>query len=116
MTPLSQVFVRNIVVASVLAAAAAISAEDAPLHLFEFEEPPSKPVYEWLAEQDFLLERHAANRKRIELYHADGAMHVRVKRPSFGLVVHELDVPQARHLELSWGISKYPAGASYQHA
>ncbi len=94
-------------VASVLAAAAAISAEDAPLHVFEFEQPPSKPLYEWLKDGDFSLERHADNPDRIEIYHADSALHLRVKRPSFGMLVHELDVPGARHLELGWGVSRY---------
>ncbi len=115
MTSLLKAFMYKTTVASVLAAAAAISAEDAPLHVFEFEQPPSKPLYEWLEDGDFSLERHADNPDRIEIYHADSALHVRVKRPSFGMLVHELDVPGARHLELGWGVSRYPEGASYQH-
>jgi hypothetical protein len=94
---------------------AAQGAEDAPLHAFEFREAPPQPLYEWLAAGEFSLERHADDPDRIELYHADEALHIRVKKPSFGMVVHELDLPGANHLELDWGVSDFPEGASYEH-
>jgi hypothetical protein len=96
-------------------AASAVTAEDAPVHAFDFEAPPPVPVYEWLASSEFSLERHADNRDRIEFFHARRALHFRVKKPSFGMVVHELDIPGARHVDLEWGVSDYPEGASYEH-
>jgi len=90
-------------------------AEDDHLYAFEFAATADESPYEWLAASEFSLERHADDPDRIELYHANDALHVRVKKPAFGMVVHELDIPGARHLELEWGVSDYPDGASYEH-
>ncbi|EED36318.1 hypothetical protein NOR51B_2268 [Luminiphilus syltensis NOR5-1B] len=99
---------------STLVATVALGAEESLLHEFDFSGVPGQAPYEWLAAREFSLERHADNRDRIELYHANEALHVRVKKPSFGMVVHELDLPGAKHLDLDWGVSDYPEGASYE--
>jgi hypothetical protein len=90
-------------------------AEDAPVRSFDFAAVAAEDVYEWLASSEFSLERHADNRDRIEIYHADEALHIRARKPSFGMVVHELDLPGVRHLDLEWGVSDFPEGASYEH-
>jgi len=98
----------------VFGATSAESEENQPLHVFDFARRDVAPAYGWLAASNFELERHADDRDRIELSQDDGGLHVRVKKPSFGLVLHELDLPGARHLELQWGVSDFPDGASYE--
>ena len=100
------------------AAGGAYAAEATPgttLHTFDFTGQRSLSAYEWLAHQAFRLEKHADDRARIELYHADDALHLKVKKPAFGLIVHEQDITGARHVRLHWGVSDYPEGASYEH-
>ncbi|EED30539.1 hypothetical protein NOR53_451 [gamma proteobacterium NOR5-3] len=98
-----------------LVAGVDVHAENSALHEFNFSGEPTRTAYEWLTVSDFSLERHADNPDRIEFYHKDEALHLRVKKPSFGMAVHELDIPSARHLELLWGVSDFPEGASYEH-
>jgi hypothetical protein len=88
--------------------------EDEPLHVFDFAGDRKQPAYDWLEASKFELERHADDRRHIELNRAEDGLHLKVKKPSFGMVVHELDVPGAKHLELHWGVSDFPEGASYQ--
>jgi hypothetical protein len=90
-------------------------AQDAALYAYEFSAVPGESPYDWLAASAFSLKRHANDPDRIELFHADGALHMRAKRPAFGMVVHELDIPETRHVELEWGVSDFPEGASYEH-
>ena len=97
------------------AVVAGVHAQDSPLHEFDFSGEPTMTAYELLAASEFSLERHASNSDRIEFHRKDAALHVSVKKPSFGMAVHELDVPGARHLELLWGVSDFPEGASYEH-
>ena len=96
-------------------AGATDAAAGATIHAFEFTGERSLTAYEWLAYRAFRLEKHAEDRDRIELYHADDALHLKVKKPAFGLIVHEQDIPGARYVRLEWGVSDYPDGASYEH-
>jgi hypothetical protein len=91
------------------------AADEDPLHVFEFAGQPGMSSYAWLEQKRFSLERQADDPKRIELYHADEALHIRVKRAAFGMVVHEQDILGARHASLRWGVSDFPEGASYEH-
>ena len=97
-----------------LCARNAVAADDVALAL-DFDGKPGLTTYQWLDERDFQLKKHAADPKKIEFFHADGALHLRVKKPAFGMVIHEADVPDANRLRLQWGVSDYPDGVSYQH-
>ena len=102
--------------AAVLAVRAAGAGAETPQPLaIDFGAHGDLSTYEWLEANDFTLQRHADDPDRIELYHADDALHVRVKRPSFGMAIRPVEAPQARRLRLHWGVSDYPEGASYQH-
>ena len=85
------------------------------IHHFDFAGEESLPARAWLESQDFLLKQHATHSDKIDLYHAEGALHVRAKEAAFGLILHELDINGANHVRMHWGVSTYPAGASYQH-
>ncbi len=97
-----------------LCSLAAPAAEDVALAL-NFDRKPGLDTYQWLDARDFQLKKHATDPKKIEFFHADGALHLRVKKPAFGMVIHEADVPEASSLRLHWGVSDYPEGVSYQH-
>lgn len=104
-----------LVIAATVAASHGLAADEVPLHAFDFSGHSEQGVYEWLKASEFALERHADDPDRIELYHADEALHIQVKKPSFGMVVHELDLPGTRHMDVEWGVSDFPEGASYEH-
>lgn len=99
----------------VFCAAASAASDEALIQRFDFAGDTELPAREWLRVREFLLEHHATDGDRIELYQADAALHVRVKEPAFGLIVHEQDIPGASRVRLHWGVSQYPEGASYEH-
>ncbi len=81
----------------------------------DFTTPAGLEADNWLEQAGFELKRHAADPDRIEFQHRDESVHVLVKQPSFGLAVRPLSLPGADRLRLYWGVSEFPAGASYQH-
>ena len=101
-----------------LLAVPAIGAASTPasaVHRFDFAGISDTSPDDWLKARDFILEHDAKDRSKIRLTHADDALHLQVVRPAFGFIVHEQDIPGAMHVELHWGVSSFPAGASYEH-
>jgi hypothetical protein len=49
------------------------------IHHFDFAGEESLPARAWLESQDFLLKQHATHSDEIDLYHAEGALHVRAR-------------------------------------
>ena len=85
------------------------------IHQFEFGGEPGAPARNVLASRNFVLKQDAEDEHKINLYHADDALHIQVTKPAFGIFLHEEDIPEARHVRLHWGVSTYPKGASYEH-
>ncbi len=42
-------------------------------------------------------------------------MHIRTKKSAFGMIYRELDAPGASRARITWGVSEFPEGASYEH-
>jgi hypothetical protein len=89
--------------------------DDGVVYALDFAGSDSEPAQDWLNANGFALKRHADNPKRIELHRDAEGLHVRTKKPSFGLAVRPLSVPNARAMRLNWGVSDYPDGVSYEH-
>ena len=85
------------------------------IHQIDFGGEPNTSARDLLARSSFVLEHDAKNGDKINLYHTEDALHIQVKKPSFGILIHEQDIPEANHLRLHWGVSDYPQGASYEH-
>ena len=85
------------------------------IHQFDFGAEPNSPAQKVLEGRSFVVKKDAADEDKIKLNHTPDALHVQVNSPSFGMIVHEEDVPGANHIRLQWGVSTYPQGASYEH-
>lgn len=85
------------------------------IHLIEFGGEPNTSPRDLLASRSFVLEHDAKDGDKINLYHTEDALHIQVNNPSFGILIHEKDIPEANHLRLHWGVSEFPEGASYEH-
>ncbi len=84
------------------------------VHQVDFAGKTGVSTYHWLQSGGFLLQHDAKNQAKIHLSQSDGALHFKVLKPSFGLILHEEDAQDANHLRMLWGVSKFPAGASYE--
>ena len=91
----------------------AFAASDLILAL-DFSGEPGVETYQWLDQKNFVLKHDASNPDKIEIFHAQGALHLRAKKPAFGMVIHEVDVLGAKRMLVHWGVADYPDGASYQ--
>ena len=89
-------------------------AGDAVIHRTDFGGDTGIPTVAWLEREKFILKHDAGKHDKIHLSQSEGALHVTVKKAAFGLIIHEQDVPGARHVRLHWGVSHYPEGASYE--
>jgi len=85
------------------------------IHKFEFGGEPGTPARTALTGRNFVLKQDAGNEHKIKLYHTEDALHLQVNEPAFGIILHEQDIPEAKHVRLHWGVSTYPEGASYEH-
>ena len=85
-----------------------------PLLSMDFSAEPGTKTYQWLDRNSYVLKRDTRDPDKIELFHAQGALHLRAKKPAFGMVFHEADVVGARRMRVQWGVADYPGGASYQ--
>lgn len=93
---------------------AGASAHSQVVYRVDFAGQPGVSTYSWLEDRNFLLEHDAKEPSRIRLQHYGEALHIQVNQPSFGLLIHEQDVPDVNHVHLHWGVSSYPEGASYE--
>jgi hypothetical protein len=91
------------------------SAAEQPVFSLDFAAEEDLSAYDWMYRRDFELEKSADDRRKIQFFRADGALHVVTREPAFGLAVRKVDVPRAKRLRLQWGVSDYPDGVSYQH-
>lgn len=89
-------------------------ADLAVVHQIDFAGEPGVSAYQWLEAGNFQLQHDAKRKDKILLSQSEGALQLEVLKPAFGLILHELHVPDANHLRIRWGVSKFPKGASYE--
>ncbi len=87
---------------------------DAVLRTFDFGGSPHPEPIDWLEDLRFELKHHFTDSGKIELSRRADGLHVRTRKKAFGIMLHEEDIPGARHLRLHWGVSDYPDGASWE--
>lgn len=91
------------------------SAGDRLVHVVRFSDYKKGPVEDWLQGKGFKLERDAERQDKIDLGVDKNGLHLEIKARALGLMPNEsVNVPDFTHVEIDWGINKFPAGASYE--
>lgn len=104
-----------VVVVCCMAQAAGASEPGSMIKSYDFVGDGATPTRNWLEQRLFQLKHHFRHDNKIALSQPGDAMHIQVKENAFGIIVHEEDIPNARHVRLEWGVSSFPEGASYEH-
>ncbi len=101
---------------SLFAAIAPVSADNGKLvHIVRFTDYEQGPIDDWLQGKAFQFEQDARRRDRIDLDIGSGGLVLEAKRRAFGIMPNEaVNVPDFTHIEIDWGVSRFPAGASYE--
>ena len=69
----------------------------------------------WLQAKGFQFREDARYRTRIDLDIESHGLVLEAKRRAFGIMLNEsIDVREFTHIEIDWGVSRFPAGASYE--
>ena len=77
--------------------------------------PETGSVRDWLEKKGFKFKHDARHERSISFTFQEQTLNIRTKKPAFGLVHHEQDVPGASRIRITWGVVKFPEGASYEH-
>jgi hypothetical protein len=98
-----------------LNATPAWSADNQLVHVVRFNDYSGGSIEDWLKGKGFKLERDAARQDRIDLGVGENGLDLDIKRRALGLMHNEsVNVPDFTHVEIDWGVSRFPAGASYE--
>ena len=92
------------------------AAESKLVESVRFSDYETGPVEDWLQGKGFKFEQDARNRNRIDLDVGETGLTVETKRAALGLMPNEsVNVPDFTHIEIDWGVSRFPKGASYEN-
>ncbi len=98
-----------------LSASPAGAAGDRLVHVIRFTGYTGGSIEDWLQVKGFKLERDAARQDRIDLGVSENRLELDIKRRALGIMPNEtVNVPDFTHVEIDWGVTKFPAGASYE--
>jgi hypothetical protein len=104
-----------VIFVALLAAAPVWAKEDKLVHLVRFADYEFGPVEDWLQGKGFQFKEDAQRRDRIDLDVGDKGLVLEAKRRVFGFMPNEsVNVPDFTHVEIDWGVNKFPEGASYE--
>ncbi len=97
-------------------AVAPVSAADRKLvHVVRFSDYAQGSIDDWLQGKGFQFEQDAKRRDRIDLDVGSNGLVFEAKRRAFGIMPNEsVNVPTFTHIEIDWGVNKFPSGASYE--
>ncbi len=97
-------------------AVARVSAADRKLvHVVRFTDYAQGSIDDWLQGKGFRFEQDAKRRDRIDLDVGSNGLVLEAKRRAFGIMPNEsVNVPTFTHIEIDWGVNKFPSGASYE--
>ena len=92
------------------------SANDGKLvHVLRFTDYEQGSIDDWLQGKGFQFKQDAQRRNRIDLDVGLRGLVLEAKRRAFGVMPNEsVNVPTFTHIEIDWGVNKFPAGASYE--
>ncbi len=92
------------------------SANDGKLvHVLRFTDYEQGSIDDWLQGKGFQFKQDAQRRNRIDLDVGLRGLVLEAKRRAFGVMPNEsVNVPTFTHIEIDWGVNKFPTGASYE--
>ncbi len=92
------------------------SADDGKLvHVLRFTDYEQGSIDDWLRGKGFQFQQDAQRRHRIDLDVGSSGLVLEAKRRAFGIMSNEsVNVPTFTHIEIDWGVNKFPTGASYE--
>ena len=103
------------VIVAWLVSAPAWAAGGRLVHLVRFNDYAEGSVENWLLGKGFQLERDAARQDRIDLGVSENSLELTIKHRALGIMPNEsVNVPDFTHVEIDWGVNRFPAGSSYQ--
>lgn len=84
-------------------------------YLVDFSDHAAGSVEEWLKTKGFVPEKDARRRDRFGLSADEHGLAIQAERRLFGVLTNErVDVPVVSGIEIVWGVTRYPKGASYE--
>jgi hypothetical protein len=84
-------------------------------HIIRFSDYQIGSEEDWLQAKGFEFKEDMRHRNRIDLEVNGESLVVEAKRRAFGVMLNEtVNVPEFTHIEIDWGVNKFPAGASYE--
>jgi hypothetical protein len=94
-----------------------IAAADGKLvHVVRFTDYRQGAIDAWLRTKGFQFEQDLKRRNLINLDVGSNGLVLEAKRRAFGIMPNEaVNVPEFTHIEIDWGVNKFPKGASYEH-
>ena len=94
---------------------AAADTPDRIVQQIDFSDYAEGPVEDWLQAKGFVFEEDAKRRDRVELDTDGDGLIIENKRKAFGLLMNEsINAPAFKHIEIEWGVNRFPEGASYE--
>jgi hypothetical protein len=90
---------------------------DKPVLTIDFSDYDAEKgsVRDWLAAKGFNFKFDSEDHDDIALSAEQGGLHIRTNKPAFGMIYRELDAPGAARARITWGVSEFPEGASYEN-
>ena len=94
----------------------AVAADDAQLaHVIRFSDYRIGATEDWLGGKGFEFKEDMRYRNRIGLEVNDTGLVIEARRRAFGIMLNDAaDVSEFGHIEIDWGVDRFPAGASYE--
>lgn len=90
-------------------------AEGKLVHVVRFTDYAQGSIDDWLKGKGFTFREDARRRNRIDLDVGPNGLALEAKRRAFGIISSEaVNVPEFSHIEIDWGVARFPSGASYE--
>lgn len=100
---------------AVLGGAHSTEAADKLVHVVRFTDYAGGSIENWLRGKGFEFKQDADRRDRIDFDVSDNGLELDIKRRALGLMPNEsVNVPEFSTVEIDWGVSNFPDGASYE--
>ncbi len=94
---------------------AAAGSADRIVQEIDFSDYDEGPVEDWLQAKGFVFQEDAKRRDRVELDTDGSGLIIENRRQALGLLMNEsISAPAFNHIEIEWGVNRFPEGASYE--
>ena len=93
-----------------------VNPEGKVLFTIDFAQDSKEDARKWLKENSFNFESDAKSQNKLALSFENESLVLNAKSKLFGLIINgKLHVENANFIRITWGVRKYPNGASYMY-